>query len=690
MSLGKIEKSIIDLDSIRQHARYLPTIIFVEDHWDPANISALNVLFPSLAKLGYKRFYEELPQGETLESVYKETTKYIADYTQLSEKMKKMGLDIQNEKDIITFALKSNLPINKVFSAVNNLAQRYRGYLESVQLYSFFKVENIEYKAIDMPNVGEFANIISTLTPLRDSLFTQEYIKSNKPTIGRHGLGHTEGIQKFLLKEFGQEYYDYLKNKFCFIYIYSRPVSDGSQIQEDIRNKKISFPLGLIQVNSNEVTHESLLTLVSNEIQRRTCELSKLKSSFEKETPNINVPSTSYLKLRTPLGFFTSKNSDKKYDSQQDTNRSIELTDSSLSLNVWKKEALKKYLEIGLTEKDLSGYCNTPPFIQIHLDLMRYFIEEKAFTPLNALKEMNELPKSILKHMRKLQELGVRGDYLREFHRLGICFGKAHVLMLEHLIQVRNHSPKDAVKQICGLSISDAKKYCTQIETENTNDTNNNNNNISLDAVIQNKNMMVKLLEQARLNPEKISSLFKNIEFAIQFSAEELSEIALSNEKIAKVILQETLLVNRMNFEGLKNIIKIYPHTADLIIPRANIGGLRLFILASINPEAANAILKTPELWIKFHDRNTALVQLAKMHDETAQFLINNFELSNLLTDNDIIEIATSRPVILVDILSNEKIMGKMSEAGELVLGQMFSLQSKEQPPAGKSSRLLM
>lgn len=691
MAFGKTEKSIIDLDSIHKPDIYLPTIIFVEDHWDPANSRVLNFLFPRLVELGYRRYYEELPQGKTLETVLEEVTQHISDYNQISANMKKINLNIHHEPDIIRYALVRGLPTQKVFTALNDLAQRYRGYLEVAQLYSYFKAENIDFKAIDMPDIQELGNMITALTPLRDSLFTQEYVKSDKPTIGRHGLGHTEGIQKLLIQDVGNEHYNYIRNKFCFIYVYSRPVNEGAQIQEDIRNKKISFPLGLIQVNYNEVSHDSILSLVSNEIQRRTCELSKLKSPYAKEKTTANVSSPPYLKLLTPLSFFTIKRSDKNYDSQHPiTNRSIQPTNRFLSLNRWKIEALKKYEDIGLTEKDLSEYCNTPPFIQIHLDLMRYLIEEKALTPLDALKEMNELPESILKYMRKLQELGVKGDDLREFYRKGICFGKAHVLMLEHLIQVRNNSPKDAAKRICGLSISDAKKYCTQIETVNTNDINNNNNKLSLDTETQNKNMMAKLLEQAKLNPQKISSLFKNREFAIQFSADELFELALSNEELAKVILQETLLVNRMNFEGLKNIIKNYPNTADLIIPRANISGLRLYILANLNSEAANAILKTPELWVKFRDRNATLVHLAKMHDETAQFLINNLKLSDLLTANDIIEIAASRPVILVDILGNEKMMDKIGEEGELVLAQMFSLESKEQPPAVKSTNLRM
>lgn len=460
MAYDKNEKCAINNNS-NSNTLDRPTLIFFEDHWDPATSCSLNLLFPRLVALGYSQYYEELPKNLNLDDAYNEIVEHISRFDALSKNMKREGFDINQPADVCSYAAKKNLPVDLVFSAVNDLIQRHPTHLQMERFYSYIKQAGIQFKAIDLKNVNLLSNV-HLVTSIRDKLFTDEYINTKNPTIGRHGLGHAEGIQTLLLERLSSWSQDYLMNKYCFIYIYSRPVHEGAPMQGRVRNNEIKFPLGLIQINRNELSDEEIFNRVNSEIQKRTTVLCQLQSAehekVKKSRSEINLADEPLIHVMETLNSFFLNKRDRKesYQRMSDNNS----TNPYQELNNWKKEALGKYESLGLTEVELRKHCVSPPFIQIHLDLMHYFVYEKGLTPAEVLKELNGLSQDVLCHMKELHDLGVKGDHLRTFKTRRMSFGESHVLMLEHLIRIENLPAEVAAYKINGVCESDAQQYC--------------------------------------------------------------------------------------------------------------------------------------------------------------------------------------------------------------------------------------
>ncbi|MDI9818195.1 MULTISPECIES: hypothetical protein [unclassified Legionella] len=215
-----------------------------------------------------------------------------------------------------------------------------------------------------------------------------------------------------------------------------------------------------------------------------------------------------------------------------------------------------------------------------------------------------------------------------------------------------------------------------------------NSNNLSINPPVEYTGMMGKMQKLVKSNPEQVSSIFERGVFDGDFTNKDLCYFALSNVGVAKTILQRPQLANKLRLEDLIKLIKTYPHLSYLTI--ANLDSSSILELADRDPEAANAILKSAVQSNKLTESlgyNAALVELAKLHNQTALFLLNDSELSDVLTEDNIIDIATKRPAIITDIMSNEKIRIKIGEEAELILTQLFSLQSEQQPDTTVSPR---
>lgn len=217
-------------------------------------------------------------------------------------------------------------------------------------------------------------------------------------------------------------------------------------------------------------------------------------------------------------------------------------------------------------------------------------------------------------------------------------------------------------------------------------DINNNNNTLNIiQRELKNQIAFEKMLQRLKTEPDLVRPLFKKPQFASQFHGEQLCAFALSDIEIANGILDaiaEKFNSDEIGLKEISDVIRAYPSIAYPILQHLNLGGLQLLSIANIHPEAANAILKTPKQFnvlAKHRGANGALVILAIKHYETAKVILNNPKLSDLLTDENLIKIATHNPNIINDILGNKKIMSRISEETEVVLGAAYSLLTNQQ-----------
>lgn len=130
-------------------------------------------------------------------------------------------------------------------------------------------------------------------------------------------------------------------------------------------------------------------------------------------------------------------------------------------LNQWQKLAFVKYQNAGLKIEDLLTYCTKPPFIQAHLDLMNYFFKQNIFSPLEVLKELDQLPLPIVLQYKRIFHLGIRKEDLKDWMAAtpNVTFYHSHASVLEYLIVVKQVNPKNAIEQIKGFTKIDADEF---------------------------------------------------------------------------------------------------------------------------------------------------------------------------------------------------------------------------------------
>ncbi|WP_131782124.1 hypothetical protein [Legionella gresilensis] len=249
----------------------------------------------------------------------------------------------------------------------------------------------------------------------------------------------------------------------------------------------------------------------------------------------------------------------------------------------------------------------------------------------------------------------------------------------EVTIKSKTHDEIAEKKEIIQQALS--KNMSLKYE-EIVTDINNNNNTLNAEQIEKkNKLALEKMLQRAKTDPDLLISMFKQPRYVSQFNGAELCALALSNVKVANGLLEQLsdkFETREISFQDIKTIIKAFPEITSSLLQRLQLGSLHLLIIADIHPEAANAILKTPKqlsILAKRPGVSSAIVILAKKHLETAKFVLNQPLLSNSLTDDNVVEIATNNPDIVDDILRNEKIMNKMSEEAQELLGTVYSLQ---------------
>ncbi|MGQ3890268.1 hypothetical protein ACQUW5_14795 [Legionella sp. CNM-1927-20] len=228
-------------------------------------------------------------------------------------------------------------------------------------------------------------------------------------------------------------------------------------------------------------------------------------------------------------------------------------------------------------------------------------------------------------------------------------------------------------------------------------DINNNNNTLdSSQRELKNQIAFDKMLQRGKTQPNLVRPLFKAPQFASQFDGEQLCALALSDIEIANCILDtivEKFNAGEISFKNIRALIRTYPSISYPILQHLNVVGLQLDMIADIHPEAANAILKTPNFnnLAKKWGQNGGLVILAKKHHETAKVILKDPKLSELLTDDNLIEIATRNPNIINDIRGNKKIMRRVSEETKVALEEVYSLlppSQQDSEPTIQSLRL--
>lgn len=263
-------------------------------------------------------------------------------------------------------------------------------------------------------------------------------------------------------------------------------------------------------------------------------------------------------------------------------------------------------------------------------------------------------------------------------------------------IHIEGESRSDIVKQMEIIKKLTSNTVKNSIFTSFlTTDPNNNNSNLNISQSELNKRVVNRLLEQAKTNPEAIATIFRNTKFAVQFDAQELTQLALSNEKIAKTILNQLELIKRLGLNDIMALINTYPGILEkepgiavIIVqhPAINLQHLEKLMIAHPNIVVAlvRAVAGNPNKFLEFVKTNgfgTTLVALAKYNDKAASVILG-CEFNKWLTADNLTEIYTSRPNVISDILDNELLMNKLyeSEATEL-LAVCLSMQTASCKP---------
>ncbi|KTC88797.1 hypothetical protein OQJ15_06260 [Fluoribacter dumoffii] len=313
--------------------------------------------------------------------------------------------------------------------------------------------------------------------------------------------------------------------------------------------------------------------------------------------------------------------------------------------------------------KQVKTHAIKPLFVNFILDIA--VIEKAKVTEKPALKE----------HLDGLIRV-IQDNRIPSLKYLTTCFFK----------QANEGAGKsDINKQLTSDSVKETV-FMSFLDT----DPNNNNCRLKLSQDELNKKVMSRLLEQAKSNPAAIASIFANTEFAAQFDAQELYQLALSNEKIAKIILSQQRLVMKLERDDIMAIINAYPEilvkNPDLAIiivnhPAINLPWLETLMNAHPNSVVAlvRGVVSNPNKFFEFVTTNgygTTLVALAKYNDQAAS-LILGCDLNKWLTADNLTEIYTSQPGIISSLLDNEFLMNKIyeSDATEL-LAVCLSMQT--------------
>lgn len=202
----------------------LPFLFFGEDHDDDVTDRVLTKLCFKLSEKGYKRFYEEIYFGLTVEQCRSMYAKWPFGGGEWSSRL---------------------LLLDKMIES------------------------KIEFRGIDLPKFsikgGPEEDI--AIIPERDEYMAWHIIKAaNVPTVARTGLRHMEGIQRVLLEQEELSFSE-ISDKYLFVHLTSK---DDDKINKIMSIDKISYPLSepLTLRISNPKEEEDAIQIILQNIEK--------------------------------------------------------------------------------------------------------------------------------------------------------------------------------------------------------------------------------------------------------------------------------------------------------------------------------------------------------------------------------------------------------------------------------------
>ena len=268
----------------------LPELLFGENHLDPATDRILKKIAPILKQIGYKIFFEEIPEkeDEALKDTKIETKDLIPTY------LTHLIININTISDLSAENKASDqkeIKLEKTLKDKNGESRE--AYYNCVRQLDD---NGIEYKFVDKHDKDFISPISDFGIMLRDQHMAKYYLAEKRPVFGRVGLDHIPGMQK----EFVNKDPDAKKlNKYICFHIYSALPLDQSCVQ--IRSGNVSaenFPLGITAIDASKMTENQIIKVILVKIiESFGLSYAKSKShDLEAKSDCIKVEIKEYLK----------------------------------------------------------------------------------------------------------------------------------------------------------------------------------------------------------------------------------------------------------------------------------------------------------------------------------------------------------------------------------------------------------
>lgn len=261
----------------------MPTLIFSEAHADPIVMKILLKMVPELKALGYEIFFEEAPQGFTVQDVNREFQRSIDQYELLKKDFSMSGLDITDDNVInkfISMLRFEGVDEPSLYLIINTLV-RYEANLATVSFLKELVINNINFKSVDKNrnNIKDMRELTEeNMMEARDKKMANAYLREPRPVFGRIGLMHAEGLQRNILKYLSHEQ---AYSRFCFIHIYSDQSILDRVFETRKKNKKfqaslLELPLGMTRINAQRKTENEIIDIILGKIREKQENVEKI------------------------------------------------------------------------------------------------------------------------------------------------------------------------------------------------------------------------------------------------------------------------------------------------------------------------------------------------------------------------------------------------------------------------------
>lgn len=226
----------------------LPTLVFAENHFDPATFNVFKKLLPVLKELGYEVFLDEQLPSLTLENYIEEIEKMKKIWVETADKFKKFNLDISDPSTLKHYFFSTDLGKEYAY-----FIKEYPANLVRLEFLISMKSSTVKYQGIDSKADENDEN--------REKIMASTYLNSRR-AFGRIGSYHVVPIQDLILEKIS---YEQASAEFCFFEIHS-PLSTTVSLGQQINQGKLQLPLGIISLDAALLNVDEMLQLILKNI----------------------------------------------------------------------------------------------------------------------------------------------------------------------------------------------------------------------------------------------------------------------------------------------------------------------------------------------------------------------------------------------------------------------------------------